>query len=199
MAARTLDWTYDMPAAGDGATGLEDYVVEDARGGHAGKVGTVLRHADGLFLAIEHGTPPLRNELVVVRWDAIRVVDHETLTVRLALEAEDLERAPRLDQSRKAEEAEAVEVDATRVIEPPGLPAEPAPATAPGPIDRPWSYAVPLGAGLLGVFVTLVLMILASGTDFVGWKYWLFVIPVGLIAFAGVAAYRLFRDPYVRR
>jgi hypothetical protein len=198
MAARTLDWTYEMPAAGDGATGLEDYVVEDGRGGHAGKVGTVLRHADGLFLAIEHGTPPLRNELVVVPWDAIRLVNHETLTVRLALEPDDLQRAPRLDQSRKADEAGAVEADATRVTEPPGLSPEPAPATAPGPIDRPWSYVVPLSSGLLGVFATLVLMIFASGTDF-GWEYWLFLVPASLIAFAGVAIYRLFRDPYVRR
>jgi hypothetical protein len=196
MAAQTLDWTYEMPAAGDGATGLEDYVVEDARGGHAGKVGTVLRHEDRLFLAVEHGTPPLRNELVVIPWDAMHDVDHETLSVRVALDPDEFERAPRLDQSRKAEGSGA---DATRVTDIPGSPVQPAPATAPGPIDRPWSYTVPLGTGLLGVFATLVLMIFASGTDFVGWKYWLFVIPVGLIAFAGVAAYRLFRDPYVRR
>jgi hypothetical protein len=194
MAVRTLDWTYEMPAAGDGATGLEDYVVEDDHGGHAGKVGTVLRHEDRLFLAVEHGTPPLRNELVVIPWDAIRDVDHETLAVRVALDPDEFERAARLDQSRKAEGSAA---DATRVTDIPGSPVKPAPTTARGPVDRA-SYAVPLGSGLLGVFAALVLMIFASGTDF-GWEFWLFLIPAALIAFAGLSAYRLFRDPYERR
>jgi hypothetical protein len=197
MADRTLDWTYEMPAAGDGASGLEDYVVEDARGGHAGRVGTVLRHEEELFLAVEHGTLPLSNELVVVPWKAIREVDHDSLRVRLGLEADDLDRAPRLDRSRKAENAEEVEADAIRVTDPPGLPGASAPTTARGPVDRP-SYAVALWLGLLGVFGALVLAIFATGTDF-SWQYALFLIPAGLIVFAAVVAYRIFRNPYARR
>jgi hypothetical protein len=194
MAARTLDWTYQLPPAGDGATGLEDYMVEDADGRHAGKVAAVLRHDDGLFLAVEHGMPPVANELVVVPWDAVQDVDHESLSVRLAVDPDELERAPRLDESRKAEDGDA---EATRVTEIPGSQVGSAPTTAPGPVDR-LSYAVPLSLGLLGVFSALVLAIFASGTDF-GWEFWLFLIPAGLIALAGVSAYRLFRSPYQRR
>jgi hypothetical protein len=194
MAARTLDWTYQMPPGGDGASGLEDYVVEDTEGGYAGKVGAVLRHDDRLFLAVEHGAPPVENELLVVPWEAVRDVDHESLSVRLALEPEELERAPRLDESRRAEQSDA---DAIRVTQIPGSPERPAPTTAPGPVDRA-AYAVPVSLALLGVFAALVLAIFASGTDF-AWEFWLFLIPAALLAFAGISAYRLFRSPYERR
>jgi hypothetical protein len=193
-ATRTLDWTYQMPPAGDGVAGLEDYVVEDARRERLGKVGTVLRHPDGLFLAVEQGTPPLDNELVAVPWDEVRDVDHDTLTVRLGLSRAELEEAPRLDQARKMQEADA---DARRVTDVPGEPVRPAPVGAHGPVDRS-SYAVTLSAGLLGVFAALVLAIFASGTDF-DWEFALFAIPLALLAFAGVQAYRTFRSPYERR
>ena len=61
---RTVEWTYELPPAGDGASGLEDYAVEDARGDHVGKVGTVLRRGDELFLALEHDTPPVGSDLL---------------------------------------------------------------------------------------------------------------------------------------
>jgi hypothetical protein len=153
----------------------------------------VLRYEGRLFVAIEHGTPPIRNELVVVPWHAIRNVDHETLTVRVALDPADLERAPRLDRRRKAEEPD---VEAIRVTEVPGSPAGSAPTTARGPVDRA-SYSVPIWSVVLGVFATLVLAIFASATDF-GWEFWLFLIPAALIALAGVSAYRVFRNPYER-
>jgi hypothetical protein len=191
---RTLDWTFQMPAAGDGSAGLEDYVVEDARGERLGKVGTVLRHPDGLFLAVEQGTPPFSNELVALPWDEIRDVDHDTLTVRLGLSRADVDRAPRLDQARKVQETDA---EATRVTDVPGEPVSPAPVAARGPVDRS-SYAVTLWAGLLGVFAALVLAIFASGTEF-SWEFALFAIPLALLAFAGVQAYRTFRSPYERR
>jgi hypothetical protein len=190
----TLDWTYQMPPAGDGASGLEDYVVEDAHGKHVGKVGTILRHDGEVFVAVEHGTPPLANELVAVPWDKVRDIDHDTLTVRLGLSGAELERVPRLDQARKVQQGGA---DATRVTDVPGAPVEPAPLAAPGPIDRS-SYAVVVSAGLLGVFSALVLAIFASGTEF-GWEFALFAIPLALLTFAGVQAYRTFRNPYERR
>jgi hypothetical protein len=192
--AKTLDWTFELPLAGDGATGLEDYVVENARGDHAGQVGAVLRHDEGIFLAVERGTPPLRSDLVVVPWRAVREVDHETLTVHLELEPDELDRAPRLNRDRKVEQADA---DATRVTEIPGSPVGARSATEPGPVDRP-SYAVVVWSGVLGVFAALVLFIFASGTDF-GWEFGLFVIPAALIVFAAVQAFRLLRNPYERR
>lgn len=189
----TLDWTYQMPPAGDGASGLEDYVVEDAHGEHLGKVGTVLRYDDRLFVAVEHGTPPLDNELVAVPWNEVRDVDHDTLTVRLGLSRAELERVPRLDQARKVEQSDAA---ATRVTDVPGAPVRAAPVAAPGPVDRS-SYAVVVSAGLLGVFSALVLVIFASGTEF-DWEFVLFAIPIALLTFAGVQAYRTFRNPYER-
>ena len=190
--SRTLDWTYELPPAGDGASGLEDYVVEDSGGEHLGKVGTVLRHDGDLFVAVEHGTPPVDNELVAVSWNAVRAVDHETLTVTLALSLADLAQAPRLDRSRMVEDGRA---DAMRVTDVPGA-VRPAPAATKGPVDRP-SYAVTVWLGLLGVFSALVLVIFASGTDF-GWQFALFGIPVALLVTAGVIAYRTFRNPYER-
>lgn len=93
-AARTLNWTYEMPPAGDGASGLEDYVVRDSGGEYVGKVGTVLRHRDGLFVAVEHGAPPIKNELVLISWEDVREVDHDDLTVVLALSPSEIESAP---------------------------------------------------------------------------------------------------------
>jgi hypothetical protein len=194
MSKTTLDWTYQMPPGGDGAAGLEDYVVEDAHGERLGKVGAVLRHPDGLFLAVEQGTPPLGNELVAVTWDEVRDVDHDTLTVRLELSRAQMERAPRLDQARKVQEPDA---DATRVTDVPGERVSATPVAAQGPVDRS-SYAVALWAGLLGVFTALVLVIFASGTEF-SWEFALFAIPLALLTVAGVQAYRTFRSPYERR
>jgi hypothetical protein len=188
----TLDWTFQMPPAGDGASGLEDYVVEDSRGEHVGKVATLLRHGDGLFAVVEHGTPPLRNELVAVPWYKVRDVDHDTLAVTLGLSRDELERLPRLDEDRKVEVGDA---DAVRVTDVPGE-VRPAPVAARGPVDRS-SYAVAMALGLLGVFATLVLVIFASGTDF-DREAVLFVIPAALLTASGVLAYRTFRNPYER-
>jgi hypothetical protein len=191
---RTLDWTYEVPPAGDGASGLEDYVVEDSRGEYVGKVATVLRHDDELFVVVEHGTPPVERELVAVRWDDVREVDHDTLTVTLRLSRADLERAPRLDRERRVEGGQA---DAMRVTDVPGAGMGSAPAgTSAGPVDRS-SYVVALWLGLLGVFSALVLMIFASGTEF-DWEFILFLIPAALLFASGIVAYRTFRNPYER-
>ena len=196
-AARTLNWTYEMPPAGDGASGLEDYVVRDSGGEYVGKVGTVLRHRDGLFVAVEHGAPPIKNELVLISWEDVREVDHDDLTVVLALSPSDDESAPRLDQARKAA-GEAEAPDAKRVTDIPGAPVGATrPTTERGPVDRS-SYALAVCTGILGVFSALVLFIFASGVDFT-WHFVLFAVPAILLALSGLIAYRSFRNPYARR
>jgi hypothetical protein len=195
---RILDWTYELPPAGDGATGLEDYVVRDSHGEHVGKVSAILRHSERLFVAVEHGTPPLKNELVAIPWENVREVDHDNLTVGLALSPGDIEKAPRLDQARKASGSEIQRLDATRETDIPGAPVGTARPTAErGPVDRS-SYAVAVCTGILGVFALFVLVIFASGMDFT-WHFALAAIPVTLLAFSGLLAYRTFRNPYARR
>ena len=150
-ASRTLDWVFEMlPPAGDGASGLEDYVVRDSGGGYMGKVGTVLRHGDGLFIAVEVGTPPLKNELVAIRWEDVHEVDHDDLTVVLGMTGAEVERAPRLDQSRKASDSSVERPDATRETDIPGAPVGTTrPTTERGPVDRS-SYALAVCTGILG-------------------------------------------------
>jgi hypothetical protein len=197
---RTLRWTYELPAVGDGATGLEDYGTVDAEENFVGKVSAVLRRDDMLYVAVEAGTPPLKRDMVVVPWDSVRDVDHSSLTVRLALGPEDVARAPRLDPSRSVrqgefEEDRQEEAEAVRVTEVPG--AASAPPDAPGPVDR-GGYAVAVGAGILGMFGLLLFAILASLADELTWHFALLVIPGALLLFAAVMAYRVFQNPVER-
>lgn len=197
---RTLPWTYELPAVGDGATGLEDYGAVDSEGNFVGKVSAVLRRDETLYVAVEAGTPPLKHDVVVVPWDSVRDVDHTTLTVRLGVGPEDVAGAPRLDPARSVrqgefEEDRREEAEAVRVTEVPG--AAPAPPDAPGPVDRA-GYAVAVGAGILGMFGLLLFAILASLADEITWHFALLAIPGGLFLFSAVTAYRVYRNPVER-
>ena len=46
-------WTYEVPLAGAGSVGLEEYVVEAHSGELAGKVMTVLERGDRVYLVLE--------------------------------------------------------------------------------------------------------------------------------------------------
>ncbi len=187
---READWTFEIPPAMADAAGIEDYEVESAVAEPLGKVKTLLRHDDELFLALEAGAPPLVQRIRAVPWDEIGEIDHDSLTVRLLARADELHRYPVLDVDRAVEggEAEAVRVtdipdDQPRTISP----------DEPGPVDRP-SYLAALVAGLLGVFTALLAVVVITITDGV-WRFVILAVPALLIALSAVLTYRFFRRP----
>ena len=188
-------WTYQVAPAGASSEGLEEYVVEAVAGEPVGKVQTVLRRGDDLLLAVERGQPPLSHDVRVLTWDEVERVDHGALAVRLRLSEDALEQALELDPDRGVEGEDA---DAVRVTElPPELrPGPGAGGEAGGPVDRR-TYVAAIALGGAGLFSFLALAIAALTVDF-GWEFVLFIIPVALLAAAGVAGYRAFRTPYER-
>ncbi len=184
------DWTYEVAPAGADSAGLEGYVVEASSGDAIGTVRTVLRRGEELYLAVTPGSPVAR-ETRAVPWADVDGVDHEALTVRLALAPDAFDEALELDPDKAVEGGGA---DAVRVTD---LPADLRPSespAAPGPTDRP-PYLAALGFGLAGVFAVLVLVIAASVVDF-DWEFALFAIPAALFALAAVSGWRLLRRPY---
>jgi hypothetical protein len=57
------EWIYEVPKAGAGSAGLEEYQVETSSGEHTGKVMTVLSKEETIYLALETGTPPIKRDL----------------------------------------------------------------------------------------------------------------------------------------
>lgn len=186
------DWTYQVAPAGRDAVGLEEYMVESASGARIGKVTTLLRRNGDLYLAVERGSPPATHDLRAYPWRQIEHVDHSALTVRLRLAEDELDQALELDPDKGVEQGEA---EAARVRELPRDLARPSSPEA-GPVDRP-SYALMIALGMLGLLALLVLMIAALAVDFT-WQFALFVVPALLFAAAGIAGYRLLRNPYAR-
>lgn len=185
-------WTYQVPPAGADATGLEDYVVETREGAAAGKVIALLDRDDERYVVFDTGNPPVTRRRRAVPWRDVESVDHDTLTVRLALTGGDLAAAVELDP---ANEIEGDEAEAVRVTQ---LPRELTPSSGPeqGPTDRP-TYIGAIALFALGLIALLGLALGASSTDFT-WEFALFVVPALFLAAAGVLAYRTFREPYER-
>jgi hypothetical protein len=183
-------WTYEVPPAGADAAGLEDYMVATRDGEAVGKVVALVDRAGERYLVFDSGAPPVAKERRAARWENVAEVDHDTLTITLRT---GLDGAIELDP---ANEVEGGNADAVRVTE---LPRDLAPPAVPdhGPIDRP-TYAAGIALFALGLIALLALALAASATDF-SWEFALFAIPVGLIAAAGLAAYRAWREPYERR
>ena len=184
-------WTYEVPPAGSGAVGLEDYEVETAAGEVVGKVKVLLSRGADLLVVVEGGLPPAVREVRAVRWDDVRDVDHDSLRVHLAQGA--LDRALELKASEAVEGGEA---EATRVTDVPGTTT---PQSAPrGPSDSP-TYLVALALGLLGVFSVLALIAVGSREAVDMGPWWaLAVVPALLVALSGLLAYRFFRRPTER-
>jgi hypothetical protein len=184
-------WTYEVPSAGTGSVGLEEYVVESRTGEPAGKVMTVLEREGRLYLAIELGKPPLQHDLRAVPWEEVDDVDHTALTVRLKLSTDAIGEALQLDPARRVEgeAAEAVRVDFPGE-RPPSVSSE-----ASGPVDRSGPYAAMFGGFALGLLVLLAILLFDTRSDF-SWEYALLAIPAVLFAFSLVTGYRLFRRPY---
>jgi hypothetical protein len=186
----TADWTYEVAPAGADSAGLEGYVVEAGSGESVGTVRALLRRDDETYLAVTAGSPAGR-ETRAVPWSDVDDVDHDSLTIRLAVPPDTFAEALELDPD-KAVEGEGA--DAVRVTE---LPAQLRPSESPaarGPSDRP-PYLAALGLGLAAVFSLLALVMAATVVDF-DWEFVLFAIPVALFALAGLAGWRLLRRPY---
>ena len=186
----TADWTYEVAPAGADSAGLEGYTVESSSGDAVGSVRTVLRRDGEVYVAVTAGSPVGR-ETRAVPWTDVDDVDHDSLTVRLAVPTDAFADALELDPDRAVEGEGA---DAVRVTE---LPADLRPSASPaarGPADRP-PYLVALGLGLAGVFSLLALVMAATFVEF-DWEFVLFVIPAALFGLAAVAGWRLLRRPY---
>ena len=192
------DWTYEVAPAGAPAGGLDEYVVVDANGGALGKVVTLLRRAEELWLVVEPAAPPFRHSPRAIPWEQVRELDHDALTVVLTVGADGLERALELDPSKGLEPADEghTQAEAIRLVElPPELrPAAGAPGNVAGPVDRP-TYAASLMVGGIGVFSLLVVVVILTVTGS-EWALALFAIPALLLAAAGVLGYRAWRFPY---
>jgi hypothetical protein len=183
-------WTYEVPPAGADAAGLEDYLVETRDGESAGKVVAMLERGGERFLLFDSGAPPLAKERRAARWEDIAEVDHETLTVTLRIRLDD---ALEVDPAKEIEDGDA---EAVRVTDlPPGLTTPALPER--GPTDRP-TYAAAIVLFALGLLALLALALAATADEF-SWEFALFAVPAVLIAAAGLAAYRAWREPYERR
>jgi hypothetical protein len=187
---RRADWTFEIPPATADAAGIEDYEVESAVAEPLGKVKTLLRRDGELFLALEAGAPPLVQRIRAVPWDEIGEIDHDSLTVRLLVRADELHRYPVLDADRAIEGGDA---EAVRVTEVPDEEHRTVSPDDPGPVDSP-SYLAALITGLLGAFTALLAVVVITVTDG-AWRFAALAVPALLIGLSAVLAYRFFRRP----
>ena len=194
------EWTYEVAPAGAPAGGLDEYVVVGPSGEALGKVVTLLRRDEELWLVVEPAAPPLLHSPRALPWHAVREVDHEALTVVLSLGAEGLDDALELDPAKGVEPADEghTDADAIRLVElPPELrPAAAAPGNVAGPTDRA-TYAAALLVGGIGIFALLAVVVVLTLTES-EWALALFALPALLLAAAGVLGYRAWRFPYER-
>jgi hypothetical protein len=187
-------WTYEVPPAGSDAVGREDYQVESAVGEQLGKVKSVLRHDDDVYVAVESGVPPVVRRVHAVKWHDVEDVDHDSLTVRLRMRSEEFARQLELDPGRGLEGERA---EARRVTEiPPGAATSTELGGVTGPVDRP-SYLVALGLGLAGVLATLIAIVVVTTTESES-AYAVFGVPAILLGAAAVLGYRFLRRPSER-
>jgi hypothetical protein len=187
---RQAEWTYQVPKAGAGSAGLEEYQVETNSGEHVGKVLTVLSKEGSIYLVVETGTPPIKRDLRGVPWADVAEVDHAALTVRLRPSV-DIDQALMLDPGKGVEDGRA---DATLAEPPEGDPGRFDPDTR-GPVDRTLPYGATFALAAGGLLSLLAVVLLAStvGAD---WTWLLLVAPVLLLLGALVSGYRLFRRPF---
>jgi hypothetical protein len=189
------DWTYQVPAAGESDTGLEDYLVETRSGEDAGKVRTLIRHGGEVFVVVERGNPPFSRDVRAVPWQQTEAVDHDSLALRLALDEHELDRALELDPANEIEDGEA---EAHRVTElPPGLRQPSLPGSEAGPIDRP-TYVAALAFFAIGLLAALAIALVITAVD-EAWLATLSAVPALFFTAAGYSAYRAWRAPYTRR
>jgi hypothetical protein len=182
------EWTFEVPKAGAGSAGLEEYQVETSSGEHTGKVMTVLRKEESIYLAVETGTPPIKRDLRAIPWGDVAEVDHAALTIRLRPSV-DIDRALMLDPRKAVEDGPA---DATLAGPPEEGRFDP---DASGPVDRTLPYAATFALAAFGLLALLAIVALASTVDS-GWIWLLLAVPAALLLGALVSGYKLFRRPF---
>jgi hypothetical protein len=188
------EWTYQVPAAGESDTGLEDYLVQTRAGEQVGKVRTLIRRGEKFHLVVERGNPPLSHDLRAVPWEEVETVDHDSLALTLGVDQDELERALELDPAKAVEDGDA---DAQRVMElPPGLRQPSLPGSEAGPVDRP-TYVAAISFFAIGLLAALGLALVVTAVQ-EAWLAALGVIPTLFFIAAAVSAYRAFRSPYER-
>jgi hypothetical protein len=184
---RTAPWTYEMPPAGEGAAGLEDYQVKDAQGETVGNVAVVVERKGARYLVAEVGRPPLKKDRRAIPWDNIVGIAHERLAVTLAAGA--LEQALELDPENAVEDGPA---DARRVTD--STPAETRTGEPPRPIDSVLHpLAVAVGAATL---VTLLGAIILISLLEESWKFAFAALPIACGVVFFFVFYRMIRKPY---
>ena len=186
-AQQQAEWTYEVPKAGAGSAGLEEYQVETSSGEHTGKVMTVLRKEESIYLAVEAGTPPIKRDLRAIPWGDVAEVDHAALIIRLRPSV-DVDQTLMLDPGKAVEDGPA---DATLAEEGPGR-FDP---DASGPVDRTLPYAATFALVAFGLLALLAIVALASAVD-AGWIWLLLAVPAALLLGALVSGYKLFRRPF---
>jgi len=183
--------TYESPPGGADTAGLEDYVVETSTGERIGTVVVSLEEADRRWLVVETGMPPVKRDRRAVSWSEIEEVDHDALTVVVAVSsAASLERVPDTGREGKA--------PAERITETPDSPGLVPTGDVAGPTDRTTTLFAALACFALGLLTLLGVVAVLSrhGKD---WPYLAFlVVPAVLILLSGGLGYRLWRDPYSR-
>lgn len=190
--AREAPWTYELSAGASEPEGIEDYVVETADAERVGTVAAVLRRGGEIYIAIELGHPPAAHDLRALPWGAVEEIDIETASVRLTMDAGELEdRALALDPAKKVEEGPA---EAVRFTEPPpGLPRY-VEAETKGPRDRPLVVFLPF---LAVAGATLGIAAAALAVAGVAWAGVIVgIVAAALLAASAVELVRVYRDPY---
>jgi hypothetical protein len=188
------DWSYQVPAAGESDSGLEDYMVETRSGEQIGKVRTLIRRGDELYVVVERGNPPLSRDLRAIPWGETERVDHDSLALRLRLNERELERALELDPANEIENGEA---EAQRVTAlPPGLRQPSLAGSEAGPADR-LTYVAAISFFAIGLLAALGLALVVTAVQ-EAWLAALAVIPALFFIASGVSGYRAFRSPYER-
>jgi hypothetical protein len=185
--------TYEAPAAGSDAAGLEDYIVEIAGGNRVGTVVTTIEEEGRRWIVIEQGAPPFKRDRRVVPFQEISSVDHDALVVTLRDEGR-LAEAPARLKSDEVEEGGAPARRATRPVDPPrSVPT----GDVAGPADRTGTLFVALAAFAVGLLALLALIVGLSRRGLDDGPVWAFaVVPALLLVTSAFFAYRLWRNPY---
>lgn len=184
-------WTYEVPAAGEGASGLEEYLVLTNAGDQVGKVVTVVEKDGETYLVVDRGTPPFHHDLRAIPWGRVESVEHDTLSVHLAFGETEFERALELDPADRVEGGPA---EAVRTEPPDGLPVL-VDASGPRPTDQSRDYAVMFLLAAVGLLSFMGIVLSISSLDGT-WRYALLLVPAVLLLLAAQRGYSLFRRPY---
>lgn len=192
---RDASWSYELPAAGADAAGIEEFVIETRDGERVGTVAAVVRRGDETFLVFGAGYGPAANR--ALPWEHVRRVDADAAVVELGLTRDALDEiAIALDRADRVEDGRA---DAVRVTDTPGgVPDYVETGDRAGPTDRPLLWAS-LGALALGLILLLAFVLLVTGGAGVWTLAAVAIAAAGVLALSGVLTLRVYRAPYDTR